>query len=279
MRNQSGWRIGHLAPQLLSLRTRRDLTMLYGILSAHPWMSKEIKLFSYTAERFRCPEPQVESFDPPPHFCLVSWRGCDEYVPVTCAWGRRRLGLALVPCLGRPLRLRDVAVHHQEKVATNLISASAFPDACPPPLFFHSFVHTFLKYLPNTYFRHKPGLARAGVYRRRLFSPLPLNGSSLLLSLPIIQVVTGVDGGISKIHPCWRHPCQEFPATPWGELQIDENPAGTHKGVEGSGGERKPAVRLSAQAQAISLIYQAFALCQALVVPSLLPHSTFQPKR
>lgn len=187
--------------------------------------------------------------------------------------------MALVPCLGRPLQLRDVAVHHQEKVATNLISVSAFPDACPPPLFFHSFVHTFLKYLPNTYFRHKPGLARAGVYRRRLFSPLPLNGSSLLLSLPIIQVVTGVDGGISKIHPCWRHPCQEFPATPWGELQIDESPAGTHKGVEGSGGERKPAVRLSAQAQAIGLVYQAFALCQALVVPSLLPHSTFQPKR
>lgn len=77
--------MGHLAPQLLILRTRRDLTMLDEILSAHPCMNKEIKLFSYTAERFGCSEPKVESFNPPPHFCLVSWSGCDGYLPVTCA--------------------------------------------------------------------------------------------------------------------------------------------------------------------------------------------------
>lgn len=125
--------------------------------------------------------------DPPPSFCLGVLEGAWQAWHITCARGRRGLGLATVSGLGRPRDRELLRVHHQEKLATTLISVSAFPDACPPPLFFHSFVHTFLKYLPNTYFRHKPRLARAGVYRRRLFSPLPLNGSSLLLSLPIIQ--------------------------------------------------------------------------------------------
>lgn len=144
--------------------------------------------------------------DPASSLCLGILKG------IACSLCKRkeRFGVGHGP---RPGEAPETGMVCRPSRGEPAISFSPFPDACLPPRFFHSFVHTFLKYLPNTYFRHTPGLARAGVYRRRLFSPLPLNGSSLLLS-PHNSVVTGVDGGISKIHPCRRYLCQEFPATP-----------------------------------------------------------------
>lgn len=150
--------------------------------------------FMPLAERFKCSEPKVGSPIYPQASVWVSWRYLKGITCTLCK-GKERTGVGHNPW---PRETSEIErswgiVRKCLPWLSCLFFFFPFLDVCPPTLFFHSFVHTFLKYLPNTYFRHKPGLARAGVYRRRLFSPLPLNGSSLLL-FPHNSVVTGVDG-------------------------------------------------------------------------------------
>lgn len=203
---------------LHSIRQGRNLLMAKGLLSGDPQRRSlrptlEGSCFLPMAERLGALDPE---WGAPIHLQASVWGSRWGLKAFECSLCRRkqRFEVAPSPWPGEAPEIEMLSWPSWGEFAMTLISFCLFPDAClPATLLFHSFVHTFLKYLPNTYFRHTPGLARAGVYRRCLFSPLPLNGSSLLLS-PHNSVVTGVDGGISKIHPCRRHLCQEFPATP-----------------------------------------------------------------
>lgn len=159
MKNGS-WLVDPPSDNLLDLRTRTEFHNNRWFLSGYTWGAS----WDQQLKDLRTLNPKWETLS---GYLERGLKGLN----ITCAKGNRE----------------NLWKHTREIFAMTLMSFSPFLDACLPTLFFYSFVHTFLKYLLNTYFRHKPGLARAGVYRRRLFSPLPLNGSSLLLSFPIIQ--------------------------------------------------------------------------------------------
>lgn len=166
-----------------------------------------------------------------------------QFLLLTLARGKGRLGFGCNSQLGKTPELESC---HGGAVRESLPQCQTlFPDACPPSVLFFFFFSFTCTYIPVVFTEHlfQAG-ARAGVYRRHLFSPLPLNGSSLLSLSPHNSVVTGLDGGIFKLCPCRRHLRQEFPATPkesgrlmrlWLELTREWKEVGV-------GGDLQPAV-------------------------------------